>query len=204
MPFHSEDGDSRSISAESLRLAFRWTGHSWTHAIELKGSTSGRPRVLAVALEGDPERDDPARVVSPAYQQLHFQEAEGSSLQALVVGQSGPHHFSAVFTFEEREGGTIAIGVDVADRCRGVVEALASTYTVDARSDELIEASPSQAAWDFDAGRLTFAAILPAQVALAEAGRRATQMAQALAGPQAGSSTRRYLYTWLWEPKPRG
>ena len=74
----------------------------------------------------------------------------------------------------------MSIKVDVADRCRGPIEALASTYTVDARSDDLIDASPSIAAWELWPDRLTFAATEPAQVSLAEAGRRATQI-QALA-----------------------
>jgi hypothetical protein len=197
MPIACESGDSRSIEAGDFRLVFRWLGHSWTHWIEF----GGQLRVLALALEGDPDRDHPARVVSPAYQQIHFQ-AEGSTWQALLVGQSGPHHFSAVFDFEDREPGEVRIGVDIADRCRGPIEALASTYTVDARSDELVDASPSRAAWDFGPGRLTFAATSPAQVALAEAGRRATQI-QALAGLDSGLATHRLAYTWHWNPNIR-
>jgi hypothetical protein len=201
MPFHSEEGDSRSIAAGSLRLAFRWTGHSWLHAVEHLDRDESIPRVLALSREGDVARDDPRRVVSPAYQQIHFQ-GEGPVVQALLVGQSGPHHVSAVFDFEEHARGEVTIRVDVADRCREPVDALASTYVVGARSDALVEADPARAAWSFGPGRLTFAAIPPARVALAEAGRLATSI-QALAGPQPGAATRRYLYTWRWEPDPR-
>ena len=213
MPELVTDGDRRLIVAGRFRLAFRWTGDRWDHGIEDLARDRSTHRVLAWSLEGDPGRDDPARVVSPAYQQLQFQE-DGSTLQALLVGQSGPHHFSAVFAVDEIPDPDVpgrphavrphrvTIRVDVADRCRGPVEALGATYTVDARSDDLIDANPTVAAWDFGPDRLTFAAVEPAQVSLAEAGRRATQI-QALAGRSEGASTRRFLYSWQWEPDLR-
>ena len=199
MPELVHDGDRRLIVAGRLRLAFRWTGERWDHDLEAHPRDHAGHRILAWSVEGDPDRDDPARVVSPAYQQLQFQE-DGPTLQALLVGQSGPHHFSAVFAVEEGPN-RVVIKVDVADRCRGPVEALAATYTVDARSDDLVDASPSAAAWDFGPDRLTFAATEPASVSLAEAGRRATRI-QALAGPGQGSATRRFFYHWRWEPGP--
>src|SRR5437868_6250030 len=97
--------DRRAIVVPSLRLEFRWAADRWTHAID-GVSESGLVRIVR-AIEGDPDRDDPARVVSPAYQQLHFQSADGLA-QALLVGQSGLHHFSAVFTLRE---GTEGVGV---------------------------------------------------------------------------------------------
>ena len=145
--------------------------------------------------------------------QLQFQR-DGSTLQALLVGQSGPHHFSAVFAFDEipdrdvpgrplAEGSPrLLIRVDVADRSRGPVESLGATYTVDARSDDLVDAGPTVAAWGFGPDRLTFAAVGPAHVSLAEAGRRATRI-QALAGTLEGASTRRFVYSWQWEPDLR-
>ena len=194
-----DQGERRSISTENFCLEFEWTEDRWVHSL-VQASRDPR-RVFAWTLEGDPGRDDPARVVSPTYQQLHFQ-GERSAIQTLLVGQAGPHHFSAVFAFEEDPDGSVRIGVDVADRCRHPTEALASTYTVGASSDELVEASPSAAVWDFGAGRLTFSATPPAQVALAEAGRRATQI-QALAGADPLAPTRRYVYQWYWEPALR-
>ena len=202
MPELSEGEDLRSIKARGLRLVFRWTGARWEHWLDHQPDDRSRPRVLAVSVEDDPTRADPARVVSPAFQQLHFQ-AEGPAIRALLVGQSGPHHFSAVFTVEEQDAGHVSIRVDVADRCRAPIEILASTYIVDARSGELREASPSLAAWDLgpDLGCLTFFAGKPAQVALAEAGRAATQI-QAYDGPEANSATHRLFYQWHWLPDP--
>jgi hypothetical protein len=191
-----EDGDRRSIVARDIRLTFEWQGDRWVHRLIQQKVDQSIRRILASTTEGDPDRDEPTRVVSPTYQQLQFQ-AEGSSWQALLVGQSGPHHFSAVFTLVEEIFGDVSIHVDVADRCRGQVEALASTYTVNARPDELADASPIRASWDFGPSRLTFVARPPAQVVVAEAGRLATSI-QALAGDDPGSATRRLLYYWHW------
>jgi len=192
MPELVTDGDLRSIATPTLRLAFRWVGDRWTHALEV-----GRDARVPIAwpIEGDPARDDPARVVSPAFQQLEFQEA-GSGLQALLVGQSGPHHFSAVFTVEESGGGA-AVTVDVADRCRGPVEALASTYWVDAVSGDLVDADESAIRWSVAGGRLGFEATPPTRAQLSEAGRRATRV-QATAPIVAGVHTHRCIYRWRW------
>jgi hypothetical protein len=208
MPELVIDGDRRMIVAGAFRLAFSWTGDRWAHSLEHQGPGKTSHRVLAISVEGDPARDDPTRVVSPAYQDLQFQE-KGSTMLALLVGQSGPHHFSAVFDLEEQVGEkpagwpherrplTIEIKIDVADRCRGPVDALAATYTVDARSGDLAHAHSSVCAWDFGPDRLVFEAIDPARVSLAEAGRRAT-LIQALAGDEKNSSTQRFLYQWSW------
>ena len=213
MPEPFEEGDIRSIVAGTVTLTFRRVGDRWAHSIQdTRGDHEDDPRrgstyrMHAVTLEGDPARDDPARVVSPAYQDFQFQRS-GAIVQALLVGQSGPHHFSAVFAVEDRERGGAMITVDVADRCRAPVEALASTYTVNATSGELVEAGPSLVSWDlgregFGTDRLTFGAVAPAQVAMAEAGRRATQV-QALAGPESASSTRRLRYYWHWQSRIR-
>jgi hypothetical protein len=195
-----EDGDSKVIVGSQIRLIFHWTGERWIHSIGHGKASQPASRILAVSFEGDSTCEDPSRVISPVYQQLHFQ-GEGAQRQALLVGQSGPHHFSAVLTFEEREGGDVSIDVDVADRCRGVVESLAATYTIDARSDDLLDADRSMAVWDFEAGRLTFAAVSEAQFSLVEAGRRATQI-QVLAPTRSTSSTHRIRYQWHWQVVP--
>jgi hypothetical protein len=193
----TELGDRRSIEDRNVRLVFQWTGDRWEHWLEdLNSDFEVGPRIIANTREGDPERDDPTRVVSPTYQQLQFQP-EGSGWQALLVGQSGPHHFSAVFTFKEEIFGDTSIKIDVADRCRGPVESFASTYTVNARPSEIVEASPIRASWDIGPDRLTFVARPPAHVVVAEAGRLATSI-QALAGVDPGSSTHRLLYDWHW------
>lgn len=198
MPELVVDGDRRQIVARDARLVFDWTGSRWIHSLETRQGSESAYQIRACSLESDPERDESARVVSPAYQDLHFQEV-GETFQALLVGQSGPHHFSAVFSVVDEIFGDVSIQVDVADRCRATVEAFASTYTVNATSNELANAGAEKVSWDFGSNRLSFVARPPAQVALAEAGRQATSV-QALAGLKAepGSATHRLLYSWHW------
>ncbi len=188
------DGDRRVLSTGSLRLVFDWTGDRWAHSLEAR-SGDDSTALLARTIEGDPDRDDPTRVVSPAYQQLEFQ-ADGPRWLALLVGQSGPHHFSAVFAVEARPDSSL-VTIDVADRCRKPVEALACTYQVEAPVEDLADADPRSMSWETEGGRLTFAAEAPAQVGTAEAGRRGTT-AQVLAGLMADGPTRRCLYSWSW------
>jgi hypothetical protein len=215
MPELIVDGDRRLIVAGAFRLVFSWAGERWVHSLEHQGRGAASHRVLALSTEGDPDRDDPTRVVSPTYQDLQFQE-DGAKIQALLVGQSGPHHFSAVFDVEQRfphavtgwpyadPSHDILIKVDVADRCRGPIEALASTYTVDANSSDMIIAAQNIVEWDIGVNRLGLVTDHggPTQVAWAEAGRRATRV-QALASIDRAKATQRFQYLWHWDPDLR-
>ena len=192
-----EEGDDRkSIVLPPFRLDFAWLGDRWTH--ELRAGDGASWRSLARAVEGDAGRDDPARVVSPAYQQLHLQRDDALS-RALLVGQSGPHHFSAAFTVRE-EAGAIVVEADVADRCRSEVAALACTYVVEATSGDLLDADAALANWSIPAlGRLAFEVVAPGSLALAEGGRRGTQV-QAGARIEPDAQTHRCQYLWRWTP----
>ena len=193
----SEEADeSRAIVAAGLRLEFRRLSDRWTHALDVDAAT-GRRR-LAQAVEADADRDDPARVVSPTYQEIHIQ-ADGPAIRVFLVGQSGPHHFSAVFTVEESAEGIVIEG-DVADRCRAGVMALASTYVVEATSGDLLDADAARASWALsDLGRLAFEVVAPGSLALAEGGRRGTQV-QAGARIDRDARTHRCQYLWRWTP----
>jgi len=215
MPELEIQDDRQAIVAGDFRLTFRWAGDRWAHELEHRGPRDPRP--LARSFEAAAEHDGPARVVSPAFQQLSFQEV-GPKIQALLVGQSGPHHFSAVFEVEGRKSRrsddwpypedpqTVAIKVEVADRCRAPVEGLASTYRVAADSGELSGEPPGdgppELTWDLGPNRLGFVAPPPARVALAEDGRRATRV-QAVAASPPGLSTYRWTYYWQWCPDLR-
>lgn len=192
-----EEGDDRkSILLPPFRLDFAWLGDRWTH--ELRAASGGAWTSLARAVEGDAGRDDPARVVSPAYQQLHLQH-DNSRAMALLVGQSGPNHFSAAFTVRQ-EDGAIVVDVDVADRCRSGITALACTYLVEATSGDLLDADPIRASWALpDLGRLAFEVLAPGTLALAEGGRRGTQV-QAGARIDHDAQTHRCQYHWRWTP----
>ena len=106
------------------------------------------------AVESDPDRDDPGRVVSPVYQEVQRHlGVEGSSLCLLATGTLYHHHFSAVITLgadRDRQNGVV-LEIDVADRCRRAVEIMAATYTVRLDSGALAAAGPEAIAWDIDA-----------------------------------------------------
>ncbi len=116
----------------------------------------------------------------------------------MLVGQSGPHHFSAVFAFGIEPNAAV-MTVEVADRCLSPVEALASTYLVDLPSGHLQDASNAEILWSLERpdATLALAAGSGSQLALAEAGRRATRV-QANARLKSGESTQHFVYQWRW------
>jgi hypothetical protein len=76
-----------------------------------------------------------SRIDDPVYQEIvkHEVSAElGRGLCALLTGSWFHHHFSAVFSlYRDREMPEwMVLDVDIADRCRGPVEKLATTYLV--------------------------------------------------------------------------
>ena len=195
--------ESCLIDAGPWRLAFAWAGDRWRHEISVGG------RALAVSEEWDVDRGDPARVVSPAYQQLGHR-SHGPEEQALLVGQWGRHHFSAVFAVTE-SAGRVDLLVDVAVRTRAPLDAFAATYRVLLQSGDLVSAAPESTAWAVEtpelAGTLGFQGVETPEsitrLTLAEAGRLETS-AQALATLTADASTHRLVYRWFWiaSPKP--
>ena len=156
-----EGEDERSIVTPCCRLVFRRDGERWTHSL-ISLPTGER---LLESLESDPDRDDPMRVISPSFQDLHFQDSREGLVLAMLVGQSGPHHFSAVFQVEMvegpivdgvpvRPGSNCQISADVAVRSRSAFESLTSTYSVsgaDACSERI---EKRIAIWRFAAGDL--------------------------------------------------
>jgi hypothetical protein len=200
-------GDDRhAILAPGLRMTFVLDGDRWAHTVAVGGTTADLLIEIASTIEGDPARDQPGRVVSPAYQEIH-PHAVGSEICVLLTGQSTPHHFSAVVTAWD-EGSSVSIEVDIADRCRRPVEILAATYTVALASSDLADAGPGRIAWggqgtSLPGGRLEFAGRGGTEVALAEAGRRATRV-QALARPVAQTATHRLCYVWRWTSMSSG
>jgi hypothetical protein len=195
--------ESATITAGSFRLRFQRTADRWAHALEL--AVGGAWTTVARSVEGNADRDLPDRVVSPAFQELQLQRSEVGA-RALLVGQSGPHYFSAVFQVVEAAG-VVQFEADIVDRCRTPVVALASTYYVALDSGAIADAGPSGILWepaDWHGGRLAFLPSGPpdpsTRIGLREAGRGAAQVqAEALIGGQ--NATRRWFYQWRWVPK---
>ena len=202
-----EAEDRRSIVAPGLRLTFVRAGARWTHALAV-GDYPGHNLIeVACTVEGSPDRDDPARVVSPSYQEIQ-PHASNEGVRVLLTGMSVPHHFSAVVTAcRDRNGDGVVIDVDIADRCRAPVAVLAGTYLVQLGSGALVDAGSDRIVWGGDAlgqGRLEFTTDGgPDTVALAEAGRQATRV-QALARIVPTTFTQRLFYRWRWTPPATG
>ncbi|RUL89689.1 hypothetical protein [Tautonia sociabilis] len=196
MPTIDESEGRLALLASGFRLVFRWLDDRWTHALELDDGSSETS--LASSIEG---AADPSRLVSPAFQQIHALRPadDPEAVRALLLGQVGPHHTSAAFTLRESNSGVL-VSVEVADRCRSEIVALASTYAVDLPPGNLRAADPSSIRWDLSPGSLSlcFEAAPPARVGLREAGRRGVQVqAAALVSP--GESTFTWSYSWMAE-----
>ena len=199
--FYWEQTEDRAdMCGPGLRVAFARPGAVWTHSLIVPDEEELE---VARAVETDPERDDPGRVVSPVYQDIQrHQSAPGSGLCLLLTGTLSKHHFSAVISLgrdTDRPGG-LTLDVDIADRCRAPVEHLTATYTVRLNSGKLGRSGPDAITWDnvgAEMGRLGIEAVAPSTLVLAEAGRSATRV-QVMAAIQPGSFTHRLHYRWRW------
>jgi hypothetical protein len=192
--------DRADMCGPGLLVAFARTGMVWTHSLVLPGEEGHE---LARAVETDPERDDPRRVVSPVYQEIHrHQSALGPGLCVLLTGTLHKHHFSAAINLGRDPDWPygMMLDVDVADRCRSPVENLSATYTVALDSGKLARAGPEAITWDnvgAGEGGLEIEPVAPSTLVLAEAGRSATRV-QVIAAIQPAGFTHRLHYRWRW------
>lgn len=200
---YRETEDRRTIAGLGFRLTFFQTGDRWSHAFSIADDHDVEPvlgAAIVEAVEGDPDRDDRTRVVSPTYQEIQ-KHTVPDGICLLLTGQSTPHHFSAVVTARLDAQG-VTVEFDVADRCREPVVTLGAMYLARLGASELSDAGTGRIAWAGDvlgAGRLEFSAEDPTSVSLSEAGRRASRV-QALARIVPTERTQRMLYRWRWSP----
>jgi hypothetical protein len=197
--------DRHAIVTSTFRLRLDWTGDRWVHALDV--SRRGAWTCLVQSFECDPEKLRPDHVVSPAYQQVQFQRGE-KGVQALLVGQSGPHHFSAVLNLKSDVDSRVVLEVDVADRCRAPLLGLAATYQVNLLATDVSAAGPEGVVW-LPAGEdetLSFGPTGPperrARILLSEVGR-ARVVVQADTPIVPDASTHRLYYQWGWETSSR-
>jgi hypothetical protein len=182
-----------------LGIVFRQDGDRWTDTI------LGHDPVIVRANSAPIQHgsEDPARVVSPVYQDLQLHRPQiGFSLCLLLTGLFFKHHFSAAVTLaaDPRKPGRVLLDFDVADRCRSDIESLAATYLVGLDTGALAAADLERIAWRVaspTSGLLELVAIPPATLAMAEAGRQATRV-RILAALQPGTFTHRLGYGWRW------
>jgi hypothetical protein len=199
--FESLAADGRIVmSAGGFAVVFNQTADRWTHSLEL-GLFGLGPAVQTV--ESAAADHAPARITSPVYQEIHRHDLAGRhGLCCLLTGLVFKHHFSAVVTLsaDVAEPDTLLLDFDLADRCRGAVECIAATYLVALDSGEMATADSQRIVWaggKLGQSRLELVAAPPTALALAEAGRRATQV-QAVAQIEPGVFTHRLRYSWRW------
>lgn len=197
-----ESENERWMLAPTLAIRFHWTGDRWVH--ELHMGPEGRRVRLARSFEESPDRGDPFRVVSPTYQEIQLRR-EGDKAQALLVGRSGPHHFSAVVHLRDEAEGDLA-EFEVADRCRSEVRALASTYVIDPVIGEPMNENEDHprvsVIWRSSLADLRYTQlsvpgpVRTARIQLAPARPPAYLLAQAEAQLIPGAATHAYRYRW--------
>ncbi len=197
---YDESHERVIVCGPGMAVLFERAGDRWTHRVRLAGSDTAE---IVHAVESDPQRDSPARVVSPVYQDIQHHALAGSSERCLLLtGRSFQHHFSAAvrFHFDAEVEGSLVVDFDVADRCREPVQSLAATYLVRLGGGTLVDADTTKIEWSVSGaalGRLELLAETPTTLALAEAGRQAARV-QALAALGAGGFTHRFRYRLRW------
>ena len=207
--WEEETPDRLVIRGAGGRLTFARQGDRWTHHLafgerSLQTSAQVSPD-LVLAIETDTERDDPARVVSPVYQEIHRHELAGDPVGGqcvLLTGHLHQHHFSAaVRLFHDPDDPAEAtLEVDLADRCRAPVSSLAATYLVRLGAGALAQADPQRIRWcetTEHSLELELRCEPPGLLGLAEAGRTGTRV-QAVAAIAPGVFTHRLRYSWHW------
>jgi hypothetical protein len=207
--WEEETHDRRVIRGAGGRLTFARQGDRWTHHLACGGYLTEAGNYvlpdLISAVETDPERGDPACVVSPVYQEIHRHELAGDpagGLCVLLTGHLHQHHFSAaVRLFHDRGDHSYGVlEIDVADRCRSPVSSLAATYLVRLGSSALADANPQRITWRESTEpelELDLHCDPPSVLGLAEAGRTGTRV-QAVAAIAPGVFTHRLRYRWRW------
>ncbi len=201
--FGWHESDDRTVMSGRRPLPSSSTGP------ETAGRTASRSRAQPSMrslgpVESDPERDAPARVVSPVYQEIHRHELAGQTgLCCLLTG--------SCFSIISRRLSPCAADADqpgtllARHRRRGPVsrpvESLAATYlvTMDSqRAGRCRIRTGSSGRRKPGPGRLELTApIRQRALALAEAGRQATRV-QVLAAIQPATFTHRLRYRWRW------
>lgn len=186
-------GGSRRLEGPGISLAFERIDGRWRHSLRATDPDRGSDLVLARSIEWDADRDDPGRVASPVFQELQFHVDPAGVSQALLLGMSGRHHFSAAMAMVVTELG-VEIRVAAADRYRGEVLAVGSTYVILFEPADLVSADEARVAWANSGLSLTMIADVATRLAIAEAGPSATQ-AQALSASGSAIPTRVWNYT---------
>jgi hypothetical protein len=149
---------------------------------------------------------DGRRIRNPEFQEIvphDLSRAPAPGVCALLTGSYLNHHFSAVYSLyrDAAEPTSVILEVDLADRCRDAVEALAVTYEIGdvgvaARRPRRCD---DRLTWQLEAPDgefLELRAFPPSAIVEAKASSTATVSVAASIDP--GLYTHRLHYCWRW------
>lgn len=194
----------QAIGTSGFKLVFHWVEDRWAHAI-LVGEAP-ETHLAVRSIEGGVIGYDAREIAEPVYQEVNIGR-DGDAAVALLIGQSGRHHFSATFRLVEM-GTNISVHADIADRqTRPLPEPrpLACTYVVESPPNCIEESSHKFVRWSCShpAGRLVIAAAdsMPTStiVLTDDAGPDAC-LVRPIARFDLEATTQRSRFTWTWEP----
>lgn len=198
-----DQGDRCLIRGPGARIALDRSAGRWSHQLDLGDALPDGGPPLIASVETEPDHADPARVVSPVYQELQRHSFAGDAFRGICVLLTGllfQHHFSAAFSVfrDPSEPRRMVLDVDLADRCRAPVASLAATYLVQLGEGSLRDAGERRLVWSTEhLEHLELACDAPGSLVLAEAGPSAARV-QIVAGLHPTLFTHRLRYRWSW------
>ncbi len=188
----------QTIITPSFHFRFHWMGDHWKQEILPVGGCQAIPKVWSV--EGHVSHDGPSRPASPAFGRLRIEEDAADVVVAHLDGQSGPHHYSGTFRFEERAD-EVVIDVEVLDRCAEADQPPMATYLIESSDGHLHHDGAATITWLNPETRLVFEAGPAARVE-ADAAGMGTIRLKALAEPDPSAEVQALRYRWRWITVP--
>jgi hypothetical protein len=206
--------DALMLCGPGVAVLFGQGNHGLLHVLRI-GSKAIPPVGIALKAamiqagsvpESDDKQLDGRRIENPVYQEFvphELTSGPGEGIGALLTGSCFDHHFSAVFSLaRDRDAPECTVlDIDLADRCRGMVEKLAATYLVAGNGRDVtnvpVRATASSVTWDVDGGVLELEALAPAIIEEPSSSSDGVKV-QVLAQIDPKTYTQRLHYRWRW------
>jgi len=181
-----------------VNYRFLWMGDHWKQEIVSRGGCQAIPRIWSV--EHRPTYDDSENLGSPLYQRLKILEEQPGRAVAHLEGHSGPHAYSASYTFEER-GEELVIDFDVTEKSHHSSQPITATYLIESSAGRLHCDLAATISWPHPESRLVFEVEPPAKVEANEAGMGTIRL-KAVLVPDPSTDVHRFHYRMRWITSP--
>ena len=156
-----------AVVTPHVSYRFLWMGDHWKQEIVSCGGCQAIPRIWSV--EQRPTQDLTENLGSPLYQTLSIGQEHPGIAMAHLVGQSGPHHYTATYRFEERPE-EFLVDVEVTDKCLHATLPITATYLIESSQGWLDCGETATITWHNPESCLVFEAEPPAKVEANESG----------------------------------